>query len=84
MLRYTGHALLLVLAAIFVFHSPFTRWWTELNLPWYTIFLLWFVLIALVALDNLNSDAGNDQSNSQGSDQGSNNSNSAEDDKHGN
>jgi len=53
MFRYTGHALLLVLGGIFVFHSPFTRWWTDLNLPWYTFFLLWFVLIVLVALDNI-------------------------------
>jgi len=52
MVRYTGHAVLLVLAAIFVFHSPFTHWWADLGLPWYTVFLFWFVLIALVALDN--------------------------------
>jgi len=52
MLRYTGHAILLVLGAIFVFHSPFTRWWAELDLPWYTVFVLWLVLIAFVALDS--------------------------------
>ncbi len=52
MLRYSGHALLLVLGAIFVFHSPFSRWWAERNLPWYTVFLFWLVLIILVAIDN--------------------------------
>jgi len=56
MLRYTGHAILLVLGAIFIFHSPFTRWWAELDLPWYTVFVLWLVLIALVALDNFTGD----------------------------
>lgn len=58
MLRYTGHALLLVLGAIFVFHSPFTQWWAGLNLPWYSVFLLWLLLIVLVALDNFKSAAG--------------------------
>jgi len=52
MLRYTGHALLLVLGAIFVFNSPFTRWWAELDLPWYSVFVLWLVLIVLVAVDS--------------------------------
>lgn len=63
MLRYTGHAILLVLGAIFIFHSPFTRWWAELGLPWYTVFLLWFILIALVALD---SSSGSDSSTNDG------------------
>lgn len=57
MLRYTGHALLIMLSAIFIFHSPFTRWWTELNLPWYTVFVLWFILIVLVALDSAKGNA---------------------------
>lgn len=56
MYRYAGHALLLVLGAIFVFHSPFARWWAEQGLPWYTVFVLWFVLIALVAIDNIMGD----------------------------
>lgn len=57
MLRYTGHALLLVLGAIFVFHSPFTRWWAELGLPWYSVFVFWLALIILVALDNFKVDS---------------------------
>jgi len=52
MFRYSGHALLLVLGAIFIFHSPFTRWWAELSLPWYTVFVFWLILIVLLALDN--------------------------------
>ncbi|OED44587.1 hypothetical protein AB833_01340 [Chromatiales bacterium (ex Bugula neritina AB1)] len=47
----TDFSLLLVLLALLVFHSPFTRWWTSLGLPWYTVFLLWFVLILLIALN---------------------------------
>jgi len=58
MLRYSGHALLLVLAAIFVFHSPFTRWWSEADLPWYSVFLFWLALIVLVALDNFKGSSG--------------------------
>jgi len=47
-----GHdlTLLLALLAVFIFHSPFTRWWTSLGLPWYSMFLLWFMLIALLAI----------------------------------
>ena len=48
-----NYTLLLLLLAIFVFHSPFARWWATLGLPWYTIFLLWAVVIALVAANQL-------------------------------
>lgn len=57
MLRYSGHALLLMLGAIFLFHSPFTQWWAGLGLPWYSVFIFWVFLIVLVALDNLSSTA---------------------------
>jgi len=53
MLRYTGHSLILIIGALFVFHSPFSRWWSEIGLPWYSIYLFWLVLIVLVALDNI-------------------------------
>lgn len=59
MLRYSGHALLLVLGAIFVFHSPFTHWWAGLNLPWYSVFIFWLLLIVLVALDNISGSGEN-------------------------
>lgn len=65
MLRHSGHALLLVLGAIFVFHSPFTQWWASLNLAWYSVFVLWLLLIVLVAIDNFISDA--DQSDEEDS-----------------
>ncbi len=57
MLRYSGHALLLVLGAVFIFHSPFTDWWASLNLPWYAVFVFWLILIFLVAFDNFSSQA---------------------------
>jgi len=42
--------LLLALLAVFIFHSPFTRWWTSLGLPWYSMFVFWFVLLVLLAI----------------------------------
>lgn len=51
MSRPTDLTLLLLLAALFIFHSPFTRWWTGLGLPWYTVFVLWFVVILLIAIN---------------------------------
>jgi len=49
--------LLLVLVALFIFHSPFTRWWAGQELPWYTVFLFWFAVILLVAIGNLLRDS---------------------------
>jgi len=49
----TDLTVLLVLAALFIFHSPFTRWWASLQLPWYTVFVLWFIVILLIALNSL-------------------------------
>lgn len=51
MFRSSDLTLLLFLFALFVFHSPFTRWWTGLGLPWYTVFVLWFLVILLVAVN---------------------------------
>ena len=48
----TDLTLLLVLAALFIFHSPFTRWWTGLQLPWYTVFVFWFFITFLIALNS--------------------------------
>ena len=59
MRRATDLTLLIMLAALFIFHSPFTRWWTGLGLPWYSVFLLWLLVIVLVAL---NAYAGRQQS----------------------
>jgi hypothetical protein len=54
----TDLTLLLVLAALFIFHSPFTRWWAGLQLPWYTVFVLWFFVILLIALNSIGGRAG--------------------------
>ena len=55
--RY-DHTLLIFFAAIFVFNSPLTSWWSLIGLPWYTIFVVWAIFI-LVAAINLSRDAGN-------------------------
>lgn len=41
---------LLFLLALFLFASPFTEWWARTGLVWYFPFLLWGLLIALVAI----------------------------------
>jgi len=45
------HTLLKFFAALFVFNSPLTNWWSSLQLPWYAIFIFWAIFIALVALN---------------------------------
>jgi hypothetical protein len=62
----TDLTLLLVLAALFIFHSPFTRWWASLQLPWYTVFVLWFLLIVLIALNNRAGESRSDDSKTGG------------------
>lgn len=47
--RLDGVLLLLVLA-LFLFASPFTAWWAGIAPAWYLPFLLWGLLIALVAV----------------------------------
>ncbi len=46
------HTLLIFFAAVFVFNSPLTNWWSLIGLPWYAIFVVWalFILIAAVNL----------------------------------
>jgi len=51
MFRHTDLTLLIVMLAMFIFHSPFTRWWSSLGLPWYTVFVFWSIVIALIALN---------------------------------
>ena len=41
---------LLLLLALFLFFSPFTAWWAGAGLPWFVPFLLWALLIGLVAV----------------------------------
>lgn len=49
--------LILVLLAIFLFHSPFTTWWASLGLPWYSIFVFWLILIVLSAFNQRKTDS---------------------------
>ncbi|MDX1608831.1 MAG: hypothetical protein R3225_01780 [Halofilum sp. (in: g-proteobacteria)] len=41
---------LLLVVALALFASPFTTWWATAGLPWYFPFVLWALLIGLVAL----------------------------------
>lgn len=50
------YTLLIFFAAIFVFNSPLTNWWSLIGLPWYTIFMVWAVFIVVAAM-NLSRDA---------------------------
>ncbi|MBX2885408.1 MAG: hypothetical protein KTR32_35965 [Granulosicoccus sp.] len=45
------HTLLLVLVALFLFHSPFSGWWLGQGPPWYTVFVVWGVILVLVAIN---------------------------------
>ena len=48
---------LLLLLALFLFFSPLTAWWAGAGLPWFVPFVLWALLIALVAAhDRLEGD----------------------------
>lgn len=48
--RY-DHTLLILIAAVFLFVSPLTSWWSSLELPWYAIFLPWAIVVVLIALN---------------------------------
>jgi len=57
--RY-DHTLLIFLAALFIFNSPLSNWWSKIGLPWYTIFLVWAGFIFLVIVNNKrDTDDGN-------------------------
>ncbi len=47
--RLTDHSLLLVLFILLLFSSPFLAWWSEPNNLWYLPYLLWFMIIMLIA-----------------------------------
>ncbi|MBU0501519.1 MAG: hypothetical protein KJ558_00375 [Gammaproteobacteria bacterium] len=42
-------SVLLTLLMIFIFASPFTRWWSGAGLPWFLPYLLWLLPILLGA-----------------------------------
>lgn len=45
------HTLLILIAAVFLFVSPLTSWWSSFELPWYAIFIPWAVVVALIAMN---------------------------------
>ena len=40
---------------LIVFASPLTEWWSDAELPWFTPFLFWLVIIVLTAYVNRES-----------------------------
>jgi len=48
--RY-DHTLLILIAAVFLFVSPLTSWWSAFELPWYAIFIPWALVVALIAMN---------------------------------
>lgn len=47
--RNVDSVVLLFLFGLFLFFSPFTFWWAVAARVWYVPYLLWLVLIALIA-----------------------------------
>ncbi len=43
-------SLLLLAVGLFLFLSPFTHWWNQQNLPWYTPFLIWLGYIIVIGI----------------------------------
>jgi len=44
---------ILTLLGLALFASPFTDWWARASFPWYFPFVLWGLLIALVAVTQI-------------------------------
>jgi hypothetical protein len=44
---YLDRSLLLFLFALFLLVSPVKAWWASVDIPWYTLYLLWGGVIAL-------------------------------------
>jgi len=41
--------ILLFLFAVFLIASPAVTWWASARHPWYSLYIIWFILILLVA-----------------------------------
>lgn len=54
------HTLLILCAAVFIFNSPLTSWWSQLSLPWYAMFIPWAVVILMVAINQWRGDTHGD------------------------
>lgn len=48
--RGLDKTVLLLLLALLLFASPLVRWWAGGNPPWYLPYLLWALLIGLIAV----------------------------------
>lgn len=55
--RSVDSAILLFLAALVLFVSPFTDWWARDDGPWYLPYVLWLGLIVLIAVVVLRRDS---------------------------
>lgn len=49
-LRRIDGPILLLLASLLLFLSPFTSWWAQAPVPWYFPFVLWGLLIGAIFL----------------------------------
>jgi len=58
--RRQDHTLLILIAAVFLFTSPLTSWWSSLSLPWYGIFIPWGFMVALIAMNQSWQDRDDD------------------------
>lgn len=47
-----SESVIVALLALFLLASPFAAWWMEQTPPWYTSYLIWLGLIALIAVLN--------------------------------
>jgi len=54
----SDHSLLIFLVGLFVINSPLRQWWSELALPWYTMFIPWLIVIGLVAINQMRQHRG--------------------------
>ncbi|RFA27735.1 hypothetical protein CAI21_14000 [Alkalilimnicola ehrlichii] len=45
-----AESLVLFLCALFLFASPFTFWWFQLNPPWFVPYVFWLGLTAVTGL----------------------------------
>ena len=48
--RALDRTVLVLIAALLVFASPFTRWWAQGDPPWYLPYLLWGGVLLLIYL----------------------------------
>lgn len=54
----SDHSLLIFLVGVFLVNSPLRQWWSELTLPWYAMYIPWFIIIVLVAINQVRQQRG--------------------------